>query len=333
MKNGIDLGRTGIGVTVIILACSSTVYAAGPVAVAPAPHAREVVMEQKDSAVLFSMSLGSGYLTGESTELVYWPEFDNHVASELTWDIDNLFMVGIGVGMVVADRFEFNFSGWFKATDGEGSMDDYDWQVPGADWTDWSHHEDTDVTDGSIIDLSFAYSFIYTPNIALKVIGGYKHDNFGWEARGGDYTYSVNGFRDYSGSFPDGVQVVSYEQTMSSLYGGLGVEIFAGNFNLAGRFIYAPWVQADATDYHHLRNLVTYDEFDEGDMIAFDLSASYSFTTSLSMQVGYSYQYYDTVQGDSEWHYNDIGVVSSYPDGAGMDQKSSLLSVAVQYSF
>ncbi len=38
-------------------------------------------------------------------------------------------------------------------------MDDYDWKVLGDEWTDWSHHEDTGVTDGSIIDLRANFSF------------------------------------------------------------------------------------------------------------------------------------------------------------------------------
>jgi hypothetical protein len=38
-------------------------------------------------------------------------------------------------------------------------MDDYDWKVPGDEWTDWSHHEGTGVTEDSIIDLSANFSF------------------------------------------------------------------------------------------------------------------------------------------------------------------------------
>jgi plasminogen activator len=212
-------------------------------------------------------------------------------------------------------------------------MDDYDWMSRGGDWTDWSHHENTDVTEGSILDINVEFSFVRSDIFDLKAIAGYKRDNFGWEAYGGEYTYSENGFRDTTGTFPEGVAVIGYEQTFTSFYFGMG---FAGKFNtfeLNGRFIYAPLVQAEATDYHYLRDLVTYDEGEDGDMIAFDVSGSFFITPNLAVEMGYSYQKYDTLQGDSEWHYRNEGVVYYFADGAGMDQTSSLISLGLRYTF
>jgi len=323
----------GLGAVVALLSCDNAAHAAGPVGVAPVQEKQAVLMTEGNRTTHFSLTGGTSYLTGEAKEIVYWPSEGNHKASELTWNIDSLFMVNIGASMVVADRFEANVMGWFKAFDGDGTMDDYDWQNVGGDWTDWSHHEDTDVTDGFFLDLNVAYSFVKTYNFALKAIGGYKHDKLGWEASGGDYIYSANGFRDYSGSFADGELAISYEQTMDSLYFGLGMEIETGAFSLSGRFIYAPWVSAEATDVHYMRNIVIEDDFDEGDMIGFDITAAYDFTEKFGMKLGYSYQDYDTVQGDSEWNYQDYGIVYSSPDGAGMALKYSLVTVACVYSF
>ena len=306
----------------------------GPVAVAPADSAEVLAIAPPSSAVRFTLGVGAGYLSGESKELVYWPQANNHKASELTWEIDNLYMLGVKGVLEVGDWFSFNFDGWFKATDGDGTMDDYDWKVPGDEWTDWSHHEDTDVTDGSIIDLSANFSFFRTQKTVLTGIVGYKRDNFGWESRGGDYVYSTSGFRNSQGSFADGELAVSYEQTLDSFYGGVGFSAhFTERFILTGRVIYSPFVQGEATDYHYMRNLVTYDDFDDGDLIAFDLTGTFGFTEKLGLEVGFSYQSYDTMQGDSEWHYNDQGVVVNYNDGAGMDQASMMLSTSLQYTF
>lgn len=313
---------------------SVTAAAGGPVAVAPAETAEVMEIAPASSAVRFTLGVGAGYLTGESTELVYWPEVNNHKASELTWEIDNLYMIGVNGVLEVGSRLSFNFDGWFKATDGDGSMDDYDWQLPGYEWTDWSHHEDTDVTDGSIIDVSGAFAFFKVQNAVLTGIVGYKRDNFGWEARGGDYTYSVGGFRNYRGSFPDGALGISYEQTLESFYGGLGFSAdFTNRFRLAGRLIYSPFVQGEATDYHHMRNLVVYDDFEDGDLIAFELSGTFGITEKLGLEVGFSYQSYDTMQGDGEWHFNDEGVVAYLEDGSGMDQSSMMISTSLQYTF
>jgi plasminogen activator len=328
------VGLTAAMGTAMVFAGLSSASAAGPVAVAPAETSEVVVVAPQSSPVRFTLGVGAGYLSGESKELVYWPEYNNHKASELTWEIDNLYMIGITGDLQVANWLTFSFDGWFKATDGDGTMDDYDWQVPGYEWTDWSHHEDTDVTDGSIIDVSANFSFFQNYNVVLTGIVGYKRDNFGWEARGGDYTYSSGGFRNYSGSFADGALGISYEQTMDTFYGGLGFSAdFTNRFRLAGRVIYSPFVQGEATDYHHMRNLVTYDDFEDGDLIAFDITGTFGLTEKLGLEIGFSYQSYDTMQGDSEWHFNDEGIVAYLDNGAGMDQTSTMLTASLQYSF
>lgn len=317
-----------------LLVCfwTSVAVAAGPVSVAPGRTAR-VVEGQSASPVSFSLEMGAGYLTGESNEAVYWPSQGNHQASELTWAIDDVFMVGIGGSLKFRDWLAFNFNGWFKAADGNGTMDDYDWTVVGSDWTDWSHHEQTDVTAASIIDLNVALSFFRTPNLALKAIVGYKRDNFAWEAYGGDYIYSEGGFRNTSGTIPAGIHTIGYDQTFTTPYVGVGVEAKFNAFELNSRLIYSPLVHGEDTDHHYLRNLVTYDTVDDGDMIGFDVSGSYFFNPHLALELAYSYQRYDMTQGDSEWHFQDEGVVYYFADGAGMDQTSSLFSVALRYTF
>jgi plasminogen activator len=334
MKSKKSIARNLGMVTVSLLLCSGAqvAMAASPTPVAPGKNFKPTT-EQSSSPVSFSLEVGAGYLTGESNEMVYWPEMGNHKASELTWAIDNLYMVGIGASLKVKDWMAVNFSGWFKASDGEGSLDDYDWLALGSDWTDWSHSPNTDVTDGSIIDVNVEWFFYRMNPVAFKAILGYKRDNFGWMAYGGDYIYSENGFRDSTGSFPVNEAGIGYEQTFTSVYLGVGLAAKFSSIELNGRFIYSPWAQGEATDNHYMRNLVTYDEGDDGDLIAFDLTGSYSFTKQLSILLGYSYQKYDTMQGDTEWHENDYGTVTNYVNGAGMDQTSSLLSLALRYNF
>lgn len=321
------LGCCALGVVMF-----SPALAAEPVVVAPGRSA-EVVTAQPGAPVQFTLGVGAGYMTGESTELVYWPWENNHIASELTWTIDSLFLLGVNGRLQLGSRFAVNFDGWFKATDGDGTMDDYDWMVPGQSWTDWSHHEDTDVTDASILDLNVEYSFFRNQNLVFNAIAGYKRDNFGWEARGGDYVYSEGGFRNEVGAFPDGLLGIRYEQTMTSLYIGVGVEVELSDLQLGARIIYSPLVEGEAEDNHYLRNLVTYDEFSDGDMIAFDLSGSYRFTPAIALRVGYSYQRYDTMQGDTVWNFRDEGVTYYIADGAGMDQESSLFTTTLLFTF
>lgn len=333
LKKLIAPRKSLVATSLLMCFWTSVAAATGPVAVAPG-RSGTLAGGQSSSPVSFSLEMGAGYLTGESNELVYWPNQGNYKASELTWSIDDVFMVGIGGSLKFRDWLAVNFNGWFKAVDGDGTMDDYDWAVPGSDWTDWSHHEKTDVIDASIIDLNVALSFIRTDTLALKAIAGYKRDNFGWEAYGGDYIYSENGgFRNTSGTIPEGINTIGYEQTFTTPYVGLGVEAKFNAFELNGRFIYSPLVHGEATDYHYLRNLVTYDTVDDGDMVGFDVLGRYFVNPHFAIEMGYSYQRYDMMQGDSEWHYQDEGVTYYFADGAGMDQTSSLFSVALRYTF
>lgn len=333
-RTSMMMRRGGLLTATLLLSCWSQVaVAAGPVAVAPGQKA--TLLETPSSRpVSFSVKGGAGYLTGESTEVVYWPDRGNHKASELTWAIDDLYMAGFGANIKIRDFMAVNFTGWFAATDGEGSMDDYDWLNVGGDWTDWSRHENTDVTEGSIVDLSVEFNIIRAESFQLKAIGGYKRDNFAWEALGGEYTYSENGgFRNVTGTFPDGLAVIGYEQTFTALYGGVGIAVQTPVFELSGRVIYSPIAQGEATDNHYLRNLVTYDEGEDGDMLAFDVAGTFVLSPNFALEVAYSYQKYDMMQGDSEWHYRDEGVIILFEDGAGMDQTSSMVSVALRYTF
>lgn len=322
----------GVGVGAALLLGSATV-AAGATPVTTTNM--QTVGETSKKPVQFSVSIGAGYLTGDSTELVYWPEQGNHKASELRWKIDDLFMIGVKGKMQIGSRVALKLDGWFKATDGSGTMDDYDWQVVGfSEWTDWSHHDNTDVTEGSIIDTSAEFTAIQHQNFDLNGIVGFRRDHFGWEARGGNYTYSVNGFRDTVGSFSNDVTVIGYDQTFTSLYLGLGFNaLFTSSFELNGRVIYSPIAQGEATDNHYLRNLVTEDEADDMTMLAFELAGIWSFTENLGLEGSFSYVDYDTTQGDSTWYFNDQGVVVTLNDGAGMDHSSTLMSLSLRYTF
>lgn len=325
-----------LAVLLVSAAFPGIVSAGEPVAVAPAPAqggGGTMVAESPTSSVTFSATLGAGYLTGESNEMVYWPSLGNHKASELTWKTDNLYMIGLAAKLEVNSWFAIHLDGWFKATDGDGSMEDYDWTVVGSDWTNYSSHGNTDVTDGSLFDINTEVSFYTTPTWKCNAIVGYKRDDFGWEARGGEYVYSENGLRNISGVVPVNILSVSYEQTMTSFYIGTGFGLKYEKFHFTSRIIYSPFVSAEATDHHYLRNIVISDDFDDGDLIAFDIEGSYLFTEKFALELAYSYQKYDNMQGDSKWYYNDFGAVINYPNGGGMDQQSSMLSMSLQYTF
>lgn len=294
---------------------------------------QEVVRYEKgDGSIKLSVGLGAGYMTGESRELVYWPEYGNHKASELIWKIDNVYMTNVNATLDIHDTFYIHLDGWFNIGDGDGTMDDYDWLTIGSDWTDWSHHDDTDVTTATIFDISGGWNAINKEKFTLSTLIGYKRDEFAWESYGGSYIYSTNGFRDDRGNFAAGQPGIGYEQTFTTLYFGIGLRFdLTEMVSVGGRVIYSPIVNAEAVDNHYQRNLVTYDDFSDGDLFGLDLSVLFNISEKVDLNVGYSYLNYDEMQGDSDWHYGST--VYSYSNGAGADHNSSLFTIKVQYTF
>jgi plasminogen activator len=287
----------------------------------------------EQAGVAFSGRVSVGYLTGEAHELVYWPHRGGHKASELTWDIDSLYMVGLGATVQARQWLTINIDTWFNLGDGSGYMEDYDWATPGMDWTDQSTHDDTDVTKGFLFDVNAELTAFSTNQVQLTGIVGFRRDNFEWESRGGSYVYSVNGFRDMAGTFPADELGITYEQTFNVPYIGIG---FKGDFDrihFAAKITGSVFVNGEAVDHHHLRNLVTTDDFSNESMIAFDVSFGYDISDNIGLEVAYAYEKYDTMTGDSVWDFNNEGVSIGYADSAGAELETSMVSMNITYSF
>lgn len=288
----------------------------------------------ESSGMKFEGWAGVGYLSGEAHEYVYWPSEGDHTASELIWEIDSLYMFGTGGSLNPLGWLKVNADLWFVLADGSGYMEDYDWIDTGnPNWTHQSIHPDTDVTQGFMFDVNVEMTALSTGSVSFVGIGGFRHDVFEWEARGGTYIYTENSFRDTSGTIPDGTLGITYEQVWDVFYVGMG---FDGDFNrlhMNAKFTYSPFVSGEATDQHHLRNLVTYDDFTMESMWAITLGVGFDITERLNIAATYFYENYGTMTGDATWHYNDTHTVTTYTDAAGASLETSMLSARMTYTF
>lgn len=297
-------------------------------------HTKSTILSQQSnrSGLQFETYLATGLLNGEAHEFVYWPDEGNHKASELIWKLENVFMLGAGASLKPTQWLKLNIEGWSIASDGEGSMDDYDWLEPGQDWTDWSHHNDVTVTKGSRLDFNAQIPVFNNQTLTINTFLGYKSENWEWEARGGSFIYSTNGFRDTTGIFPEGELGITYEQTVNVPYAGLGLTLDANPFRLQTRILGSTLVSGEAVDQHHMRSLVVYDDFSGGNMFAFEALADFMINQNFSVGGGFYYTNYDSMTGDSEWHFSD-GQISVSPDGAGMDLQHTMLLINLLYRF
>ena len=328
-KNAVSLRMTAMAATTA--ACLLLPMSQGLAATVVADTTTEVSSEH--AAMDFSARISAGYLTGEAHEYVYWQGQGGHTASELIWDIDSVYMFGLGGSLRPLNWLNINMDLWFSMGDGDGHMEDYDWMVVGMDWTDRSVHDDTDVSNAFIFDINVEMTMFSTGTVSFLGIAGYRHDTFEWEARGGSYLYSINAFRDSSGTFPPGELGITYEQSFDTPYIGLGFKGDFDRFHIAARVTGSFLVSGEATDQHHVRDLVTYDDFSGENMLAFDISLGYDVAESMVVTAAYAYEKFDTMTGDSVWHFNDVGEIYTLPNGAGADLKTSMFSLNLSYKF
>lgn len=293
--------------------------------------ANSTTINIQQQVVQVSGHMGLGYLDGEGKEAV----FDNgHKLSELTWQLEDVYMLNLGGSVSPRPWITFNADVWFKITDGDGAMDDYDWLVRGYTYTHWSHHDDTDLTQGLMFDVNAAFTLVQSAETTLLGIAGFKHDTWEWEARGGSYVYSTNALYDTVGTFPAGAKAITYSQTYDTPYIGLGFDATLSSVRLFGRFIYSPFAMLDTEDTHHMRNLRIDGDFDATDLYGVDLGFGYAFTPKFSLLGSVHYQKYDRADGD--YVYNDLNTDAavSFPGvSASADHESYLFSLTGQYSF
>lgn len=284
-----------------------------------------------------SIRAGAGYLTGSATEKQYG-SINTNTWEDLDWEIDNLYMTGLGFSLQkqwVAIHSDI----WISTIDGEGAMDSiglnsYTYAAyPAATEYDTSHHNDTDVSEGIIFDINCELLIpqFSTSNFTLGVILGYKYENYNWEAHGG--TATIGGI---TSQFADGRNIVSYEQTFKTPYIGLGLRTSIENFELSGRVFGSTLVSGDSLDEHHDIIYRYEGDMNYGNMIAFDISATYSFTKQIALQLGYNYTCYDSLRGSvtiTTIDGSNNTIATRYEDNGSMELDTSMASLSLIYKF
>ncbi len=270
----------------------------------------------------------------QANEFVY---FGSHKESELIWETRQAMLVGVDVSVMLQPSLNRKLNVSISSVVGnpDSSMDDYDWYIIGADWTHWSHHDNTTLQQGLVVDLNMSQA-MYRDNlhhIDLDILLGFKRDQWRWQAVGGSYIYSsIPALRDLTGVIPD-VPGITYEQTFNAPYIGVEGNWKHGNLSLAAKIIFSPFVSAEDVDQHHLRNLVFTDTFKGGEMVGGALNVSYTFQENVLFGVFYSFQNYLHNRGDLEVFDQLSGQTAYGSDQAGISLNYQILGMNVKYAF
>ncbi|MFJ3484411.1 omptin family outer membrane protease [Pseudomonas sp. NPDC090202] len=296
----------------------------------------EISREQAFRVGSVDLSLGVGVLNGQGRETVYDVDRGGRKLSQLNWDIKLQPTLHLGLAYHPTDWLSLEARGWTRIANGNGHMKDYDWlDERTSDWTDYSTHPDTRVQKAWQAELAATLWLLKREDFALGALLGYQRSEFGWQTRGGSYTYSYAGRRDMSGEFPDDEKGISYQQTYSTPYIGLVGAYRMGDWALEGRFKYSQWVKSGDFDTHHMRDLTFRGERDNaGRMHGLAMALSWQATPNLSLKAGVDYQVHAESKGGTMIHDLSDGSQDWYGgNSGGQSMRTVLSSLSVGYRF
>jgi plasminogen activator len=292
----------------------------------------------------FTFSLGAsvGRVSGTATELVFdYPLGSKTKISELTWDIKDVTVAGVQASAGLGAKFRLNAGYWSALDEGSGEMIDRDWLYTeesylvltpdDGNWNYESRHPDTSVDEGTMLDLNLTFQALRTGSFSLLGIVGYRTDTWGWSSRGGTYVYSDESFRDTSGAFPEGEEIINYEQEYKIPYVGIGANWASPAFRLDARLLLSTMVSATDSDYHVLRDTLFEGDFSGGTFVGFGLDATWTFAPHWFATLGLEYQSISEMTGDVT--ITEPEGTSSFEDGGGVAVDTTMITVGAGYRF
>jgi outer membrane protease len=314
-----------------------TLVLLGLVACAPQALAHaQVTQEQRLQLGSVELNLGVGLLSGQSQEKVFDVDDGGKKISQLNWDIKQVPTLHLGLAYHPLDWLSLDVRGWTRIGAGNSHMKDFDWLgEEGDDWTDYSNHPDTRLKTAWQAEFAATVWALKRDDLALGLMAGYQRTQFDWESRGGSYVYSVDGYRDQSGTFSRGEKGISYQQTYETPYLGLVGLYHYQNWSLESRYKYSQWVKAREFDTHHMRDLTfAGNHGNTGRMHSLALALSYRVTPQLAVKAGIDHQVYGEAKGSTVIKHAPSG--KRFYDGgdaSGQSNKTTLTTLALAYQF
>jgi plasminogen activator len=215
----------------------------------------------------------------------------------------------------------------------DNAMDDFDWLFGYAgfnSWSDWSHHGDTRIGKAYELDVSGALGVFADASTRIEALAGYRLLTLKWNAFGGSFVYSTNGFRDDLGTFPANELQIAYQQWWHAPYLGVAVAHEIGPVRVSAEFAASPLVSARDRD-HHVDIAVFKEAFAPSGMASVALSAEWAFADRASLVGRAEFQRFFEARGGIKEIDVDPPGFARYPrPAAGADHESLLLSVGLK---
>lgn len=272
-----------------------------------------------------------GYLRSMSTENVYDPVSRSKI-SQLDWQSDAM-TIGGRVAVRPLENITLRGSIW-AAVAADGEMQDRDWLFGYGGGDFWSHrstHPDTRVPKAWQGDVGLAYALGQTGDLSFAGLAGFRHYDVKYAAYGGNYVYSVYGFRDMTGSFDPNVMGIAYRQVWDTPYLGLGAYYRGTTLSLSTEVYASPIAFVRDRDYHALRDTLFIERFTPKAMIGANVAVEYRLTSSFSLVGRLDYARYAEAKGNTRIYDAASGDYYRIPKpSSGADAQTLNLSLGVK---
>ncbi len=326
-----------LGFGMLFLAGSATM-AAGAAAVgsatAPAPSPATAT-----NKATYTVSLGTELMAGDTTYQIGYPAtspsgvvYNGYFPfSELEWPLD-IWLARLEGSVLINDQWRIK--GTLKkdlSTPGD-NMIDSDWvTASNPDRLDVYSESEISSFDAFIMDLGIDWTFMRRDAVSFYGGLGYIYQNFDYEAEV-LHQYSPSGLPGHE-FYGNGQTAITYEMTYSIPYLKLGGDIqVTPDLSFAGSISYAPYVEAEDTDNHLLREYggkISSGDMD-GDAYMFDISGKYMFTPALFLEAGLQYMSIE-VDGTQSQVYGWGFPLGTFAQEAESSQTSGYLTIGYKF--
>ena len=321
-----------------LLACAS-LLAMPATALAEDLHLQPGIFSDPSFDPTVSVGTSISHASGTAHEFVY-TNAGSYKLSELDWQIKDVLMLNASLGIRLTPWVAFQLSGGTKLS-GNSQLDDYDWLQKGKDWSHWSDHPDTNVTDANRIDASGNLTLFRHPNFNLDAVAGLRWNEWAFSAKAGHYIYSSKtGFRDQIGDFASGLVVGSYKQNLITPYLGLAFSANYDRFSFDASVLGSAWSYANTYDQHYVRGLLFHDTTHNANYYDYKFGFDYQYSERVNINVGWEREVYQLVKGGETISTLGSGVNGSggktgawvLGQGTGNDNSTDRYSVGLTYS-
>ena len=221
------------------------------------------------------------------------------------------------------------------AMGGDSIITDYDW-LAGYDPENWTHRS---ISPNTNLDwylngsLAIGRDLPINDEFSINVNGGFKYTDAKWTAIGGSYIYSVNGFRDTQGTFPD-VPGLDYRLQLPEAFLGIDASVKDGPWTLDTSAKAGMTVMASDTDNHYQRSLKFLDKLDWSQVYSADARLGFAFSDHLSAFLEGSYETLLSGHGDEDAYDTTTGEqVGHYEGSAGAGLQVASVKVGLKGNF